>query len=421
MLGCCVAKFATVIGVIRKISTMGFIVFIVIIVGVGLFIAAKKSAETARANWQSAARILNLMHVPGSAFSPGTIAGIYGGHRVGVSTFTKGSGKNSSKFTKFRITYQNPVGFHFTLKKQGVLHSFGKMLGMQDIETGDKSFDDAALVQGVDRQAILRFLIAPRRQAILAALAAFHEVIITDQSIEINIRGMQKDPSTIVAHIRRIAQLADAMAGVHRVSAGKEDEPRVRKKLPPELPAARLRKNRPARPPARTGIHRETPPPLNPPAPPPVMEKPTHPPDNDARPAEPTEKAPPPSAPSKSIAAEEFFERVFDSRLGALNSTRMFENEYMGSLVEWEGDLISASEFSVDFVFKNKSGVKATFEIQKQSSARDGGKIIVIVHFPKDQLEALKKSLRRKTRFSGKLLGVDGLMKKVFLAEGRLS
>ena len=96
-------------------------------------------------------------------------------------------------------------------------------------------------------------------------------------------------------------------------------------------------------------------------------------------------------------------------------------NWQKGSLVEWEGDLISASEFSVDFVFKNKSGVKATFEIQKQSSARDSGKIIVIVHFPKDQLEALRKSLRRKTRFSGKLLGVDGLMKKVFLAEGRLS
>jgi hypothetical protein len=291
------------------------------------------------------------------------------------------------------------------------------MFGMQDIETGDQLFDDAVLVRGMDRKAILHYLAAPRRRAILAALAAFPEIVITEQTIEMNLKGLQKDPALIVAHVRRLAQLADAMTAPHPDSIEKEDAPRVRRKSPPDIP----RKIQPASPPAQAGIHRTTPPPLDPPAPPPITKEPAHPPDHEARPAETPEDAPPPSAPSKSIEAEAFFAKVFDSRLGSLNSARIFENEYEGSRVEWEGDLVSASEFSIDFVFKNRTGIKATFEIHKQSSARDGGKIAVIVQFPKDQLAALDNSLRRKTRFSGKLFGVDGLMKRVFLVEGRLS
>jgi hypothetical protein len=409
-------------------------------IAVAIIVMVVKSAEKRRENWKEAARQLKLHHFPGNIFNPGTITGEYHTHKLKITTFSKSSGKNSQTYTKFRITYNKPLKFMFRLTKQNILHSFGQIFGMRDIKVGDKSFDKSVLVQGPDHLAITRFLTAPRRKHIKTALQGLPDVTITNKYIEANIKGTVKSTQIIINYATKLAELADALSRkrnhdhpikqakraryegninkaveILKKADFKENEDKLEAmELKGEMHYIANEKQKAAE--NFKGLTIEIPD------------------DNQAqewaqitsesiideksKKVHQKEKEPPPNPPSpETLTKDELCNKLFNSSLGTFDITRIFEKEYQDIDIQWEGTLISAFEFSFDFVFKNSSGVKATFELIELKSEYTTSKIKAIVQFPKEKLSLLKKSKDKQVIFSGKLLSVDALMKNIFITD----
>lgn len=96
---------------------------------------------------------------------------------VTLDTYTVSTGKSSATFTRMRAPYVNPDGFRFKIYRKGFFSALAKKLGMQDIEVGEREFDDAFIVQGNEASKVLSLLAAPKlRRMMLAQPGLYLEV-----------------------------------------------------------------------------------------------------------------------------------------------------------------------------------------------------------------------------------------------------
>ena len=86
----------------------------------------------------------------------------HGQWTVTLDTFVVSTGKSAIPFTRMRAPYVNPDNFRFTIYRKSIFSDLGKWFGMQDIETGDRSFDEAYIVKSNDEAKVRRLLAAPR-------------------------------------------------------------------------------------------------------------------------------------------------------------------------------------------------------------------------------------------------------------------
>jgi hypothetical protein len=64
-----------------------------------------------------------------------------------LDTFHRHEGKTQIPYTRMRCAYDNRDGFRFMIKKEGFFSDLAKYFGMQDIEIGDRIFDDTFILQ----------------------------------------------------------------------------------------------------------------------------------------------------------------------------------------------------------------------------------------------------------------------------------
>lgn len=63
---------------------------------------------------------------------------------------THGGYRTQAIYTRLRAAFENPEDFHFKVVPQGLAETVGKLLGMQDVETGDPEFDKTFIVKSND-------------------------------------------------------------------------------------------------------------------------------------------------------------------------------------------------------------------------------------------------------------------------------
>jgi hypothetical protein len=98
----------------------------------------------------------------GSYFSPG-LEGRYAGAAIEVELVHRGSGRSRSHYTKYRVTIDAPMPSGLHVRKEGLLHLLGKVVGVgDDIQVGDPELDDALMITGNDMVRIIRLLNIPR-------------------------------------------------------------------------------------------------------------------------------------------------------------------------------------------------------------------------------------------------------------------
>jgi len=100
---------------------------------------------------------------------------------VTLDTHTVSTGRSSVTYTRLRAPYVNRDGFRFTIYRKSVFSGLGKLLGMQDIEVGEPSFDDEFIIQG-NHEAKVRALFAhaPLRE-LIEAQPAIHLTVKDDE------------------------------------------------------------------------------------------------------------------------------------------------------------------------------------------------------------------------------------------------
>jgi hypothetical protein len=83
-------------------------------------------------------------------------------------------------YTRLRAPFVNTDGFRFTIYRKSIFSGIGKFLGMQDIEIGDRFFDEDFIIQSSNRIKVQTLLTNPRLKELIQAQPAIRFEVADD-------------------------------------------------------------------------------------------------------------------------------------------------------------------------------------------------------------------------------------------------
>lgn len=162
-----------------------------------LIYAYYRTKENAR-KWSLVADRLGLNHVRGSSWEVGNIIGTLEGFQVQVSTFTRGSGKNRRTYTRVETTIRPALCAGLQIYRETpIFSSLGKFLGGQDIQVGDKRFDDRFIIKASDERAALQLLSGDARERLLSYDKSIGALNLESARLELTESGVVSDPQRL--------------------------------------------------------------------------------------------------------------------------------------------------------------------------------------------------------------------------------
>ena len=185
----------------------GFIGLIVL-----LILWQRHRTNTVAAVWAQLAADLGLEYSRPSSWQAGTITGPYQDFQVQIYVFTRGGGKNKTTLTAVK-TFVNPqLTLGLKIYREHALSGIGKVLGFQDIQTGDKAFDDRFLIKGKDEAGVLRLLTPSLRQEILRFDRFAARATVDDHGAYWEKVGVISDRDLLVNALNAQSQVVRAMS-----------------------------------------------------------------------------------------------------------------------------------------------------------------------------------------------------------------
>jgi hypothetical protein len=103
--------------------------------------------QARRRAWADLASRTGLAFEPGSLFAPPRVTGTYRQHQLTLDTFTRGSGKNQTIYTRIVIFADNRANVHLALYEEGFFSKVGKFFGREDVQTGDEEVDRRFIIK----------------------------------------------------------------------------------------------------------------------------------------------------------------------------------------------------------------------------------------------------------------------------------
>ena len=119
------------------------------------------------------------------------------------------SNRRTIEYTNFEISFPQSLNLGLILKREiAVLGKLAKMIGNQDIQTGDPTFDACFTIKGMDEQQVRTFLTDERRRGIMHLRQSILDLQISDLGISWTIDSTKFDPNTIPFYVNQFVQLA---------------------------------------------------------------------------------------------------------------------------------------------------------------------------------------------------------------------
>jgi hypothetical protein len=131
--------------------------------------------------WKELSRQIGASFVEGGFFKSDAVKAHVGEWTVVLDCFVRSTGKTHVPFTRLRAPYVNADGFRFRIYRKSIFTGLAKRLGMQDIEVGDASLDDAFVFQGSDEQKVRELVRDPKIASALRALPHVHFEVKDDE------------------------------------------------------------------------------------------------------------------------------------------------------------------------------------------------------------------------------------------------
>ena len=194
------------------------LIVLLLAVGVVAVIYQVHRGRLSREAWRRTAARLGLRTVPGSLFKSTALEGNHQGVAVRVDTFTRRTGKSSTRYTRFRVRYPS-LDLGLNLKAEGFFSGVTKFLGAPDVRVGHSDFDDRVLVRGHRPEELRRFLTAERRMRILRAFAQHRQLLIGDSELQSTVRGIYTSAERFEGAIRGLCRLARCLVDEPRAEA----------------------------------------------------------------------------------------------------------------------------------------------------------------------------------------------------------
>jgi hypothetical protein len=98
---------------------------------------------------------------------PFAVSGTHRGRALRIYSYTTGSGKNATHWCALGLGVRNPGGFTLQIARENVFTKVGRAFGIEDANTGDKSFDDQFHLKSND-PAFVRAALIPEVRAQIA-------------------------------------------------------------------------------------------------------------------------------------------------------------------------------------------------------------------------------------------------------------
>ena len=109
-------------------------------------------------------------------------------------------------------------------------------------------------------------------------------------------------------------------------------------------------------------------------------------------------------------------EQLFGGDTGStILASKVFNARFRGKFVRGSGVLTRVGKFSYDPVFKNKTGVKATFMIGELTDAYSKIKIMAEVKYASEDYDSLKEKVGQSLPIAGNLIAQDAMLKHLVL------
>ena len=100
---------------------------------------------------------------------------------VTLDSYVVPVGKAMMHFTRMRAPYVNPDGFRFTIYRRSIFSAVGTWLGMEDIEVGDRAFDDEFIIKGTHPDRVRALFANPRIRELIAGQPRLHLTVKDDE------------------------------------------------------------------------------------------------------------------------------------------------------------------------------------------------------------------------------------------------
>ncbi len=155
----------------------------------------------------------------GYRFVPQTLAlsGESGRHEFTVVPILGASGWS----TRFRVTFDRPLGVALHVRREHALASLGRLFGMTDIEVGDPRFDDFFTIKGSDPDTIRHiFGEESLRTAILELFAAAKSFEIHDEHLDAEAMGLVADGAALDRSLKSVVAIAEGLRSRLAVPSG---------------------------------------------------------------------------------------------------------------------------------------------------------------------------------------------------------
>ena len=106
--------------------------------------------------WRQLSEEIGGEFVPGGVVEPAKVKARVRDWTVTLDTYTVSHNNLTAMFTRIRAPYVNPDNFRFTIYRRSVFSNLGKFFGTQDIEIGDRDFDEAFIIKSNDEGKVRR-------------------------------------------------------------------------------------------------------------------------------------------------------------------------------------------------------------------------------------------------------------------------
>ncbi|MBN1888740.1 MAG: hypothetical protein JW850_12155 [Thermoflexales bacterium] len=163
-----------------------------------------------RQAWTELAERTGLTFEPGGFLGGGRVTGNYRGYDLRLDTFTRRHGRSSTTYTRIVLSLSNPTSLELALSNEGVFGKLGKLLGAQDIQTGDEELDRRFVVKGQPAEAIVTLLTAGGLRYRLLETPSSFKLELKNQQLYYEQRGAERNVDHLQSTLTLLSELAAA-------------------------------------------------------------------------------------------------------------------------------------------------------------------------------------------------------------------
>jgi hypothetical protein len=404
-------------------GAVGIFPFLILAGIVMALIGAWHRRNAYRIAWTAAAEELGIQLEQANFLSSPKMRGSIGGFGVTVETFSGGS--NNNTYTRYQVTYPS-LNMGLSLRSENPFTKITRFFGVQDVEVGDPRFDDTFQVQADSEEMIRSFLTPRRREALVRLIASYGNVVITDDTIKYEKGKVETDGATIVSTVRRLVSTAQLLTGDQKATPVSDA---IRARLHGDLGTAAEEVSAAVEPHPDDVDER-------------ILEGETlylagrtddakavfedlssrlpNDPDVAGWSAEVNRPTPPPRSTERvDTDPVAISSRLFGENRLSFETTRIYEDEFAGRSVRWTGTVRRVTNYEADHDFRNGPITKAVIEIATiENDLYGNARVDAVVAFPPETGQRLAEG--RDVTFTGRLVKADGLVRNLFVADGRL-